>query len=94
MMPGASRARRKRAAVAEVAGRVAARTGVPEGEARVVVRTVLQAILGGLARGDTVQIRGFGTFGTRLARGRRRPFFRPAKRLREAVLAGKASAQR
>ncbi|MDE0104221.1 MAG: HU family DNA-binding protein [Bryobacterales bacterium] len=77
-------------------------------EAKVVISTVLDAVTSALARGESVQLRGFGTFGVRdrPARSyrnpqtggtvevpaRRRPYFKPAPVLRD--LAGSRPGRR
>jgi integration host factor subunit beta len=71
-------------------------------EAAVSVECVLDSMAGALKRGDKIEIRGFGSFGTRQRRARtgrnpntgarvkvpakRVPFFKPSKELRELVM--------
>ena len=74
---------------------------IPRREAKVVVETMLHSIVRALRAGDKVQIRGFGSFGTRRRAGRMArnpksgqavvvppkmiPFFKPSKELRELI---------
>ena len=51
---------------AEIAGRVAGRTGLGKSTAVVAVNTVFDAIGEALAAGEDVRIAGFGTFTTRI----------------------------
>lgn len=86
---------------AKIAELVKVQFRLTKAEAGAVVKTVLDGISGALAEGDSVKLRGFGTFGTRQqgrrtfrnprtgesveVGARRRPFFRPAQALRRAV---------
>ena len=74
---------------------------IPRKEAAVIVERILDSMVRALARGDKVEIRGFGSFRTRLRRAhvahnpktgarvevpaKRIPFFKPSKELRERV---------
>ena len=74
---------------------------IPRREAEVVVETMLQSIVQALRAGDKVEIRGFGSFGTRQRAGRMGrnpksgqavavppktiPFFKPSKEVRELI---------
>ncbi len=74
---------------------------IPRQEAEVVVETMLQSIVQALREGDKVEIRGFGSFGTRQRAGRMGrnpksgqavvvppktiPFFKPSKQVRELI---------
>ena len=92
---------------AEMADRLAARTGLSKAVAREAVDGVFAAIGDALANGEEVRIVGFGSFGTRsrLARTGRNPgteeaisvsastspTFKAGKTLRDAVKAGPGS---
>lgn len=81
--------------------------GYYKDQANVVVDEVLQIIRDALARGEQVQLRGFGTFEVKTRKGRsmknistgemwvssdsKIPTFRASNRLKEYVRAGKAS---
>lgn len=85
----------------EMISRLAARTGTSKAEARRLLETWIEAISHHLAVGDTVVLRGLGTFSTRetpARRGhrpsdgealdipaRRQVTFRPSQGLRDAV---------
>ena len=56
---------RERGNKSEIAGLVAARTGVGKSAAGDAVDAVFEAVPEALARGEEVRIAGFGTFGTR-----------------------------
>ena len=74
---------------------------IPQREAEIVVETMLQSMVRALRAGDKVQIRGFGSFGTRRRAGRigrnpksgqaiavppkMIPFFKPGKEVRELI---------
>ena len=74
---------------------------IPRREAEDLVETVLRSIVQALLGGDKVEIRGFGSFGTRRRSGRMRrnpntgaavevqaktiPFFKPSKKLLELI---------
>ena len=74
---------------------------IPRREAEVVVETMLRTMVRALRAGDKVEIRGFGSFGTRRRSGRMRrnpntgaavevpaktiPFFKPSKKLLELI---------
>ena len=86
---------------AELAIQVSRAVGVTRKEAQLIVATVLDSIVVTLREGDKVEIRGFGTFRTRMRRPRVArnprsgervvvpektvPFFKPSKSLRDAV---------
>lgn len=92
---------------AEIAGRVAVRTGAGIPVSAEVVDAVFEVIAEGLAGGEEVRIPGFGIFGTRSRPARTgrnprtgesvqvaastTPTFRAGKPLRDAVKAGKGS---
>jgi integration host factor subunit beta len=75
--------------------------GIPLKEADVVVRAIFDSIVRALRSGDTIEIRGFGSFRTRQRRARigrnprtgvrvevppkKIPFFKPSKELRELL---------
>jgi integration host factor subunit beta len=75
--------------------------GVPQKEAEAIVQYILDSMVHAIDRGDKVEIRGFGSFGTRPRGARigrnpktgarvevpakRIPFFKPSKELRELV---------
>ena len=74
---------------------------IPRREAEVVVETMLRTMVRALRAGDKVEIRGFGSFGTRRRSGRMGrnpntgaavevpaktiPFFKPSKKLLELI---------
>ena len=74
---------------------------IPRREAEIVVETMLRTMVRALRAGDKVQIRGFGSFGTRRRSGRMGrnpntgaavevpaktiPFFKPSKKLLELI---------
>ena len=74
---------------------------IPRREAEVVVETMLRTMVRALRAGDKVEIRGFGSFGTRRHSGRMGrnpntgaavevpaktiPFFKPSKKLLELI---------
>ncbi len=74
---------------------------IPQREAEIVVETMLQSMVRALRAGDKVQIRGFGSFGTRRRSGRMGrnpntgaavevpaktiPFFKPSEKLFELI---------
>ena len=84
------------------------RTGLPHHAAAVMVNTLFEAMTEGLARGERIELRGFGSFGVkrrtaRLGRNpktgasvtvaaKRIPFFRAGKELRCAVNGAAADA--
>ena len=92
---------------AEIAGRVADRTGAGIPVTTEIVKAVFEVIAEGLANGEEVRVTGFGIFGTRNRPARTgrnprtgesvkiaastMPTFRAGKPLREAVKAGKGS---
>jgi integration host factor subunit beta len=73
-------------------------------ESEEIIDTILGGIAGALHRGDRIEIRGLGSFGTRLRRARvgrnpktgarvdvaakRVPYFRPSRELKNLVNAG------
>lgn len=87
---------------AEMVAQVAREVLVTRKEANNIVETVLTSIVLSLRRGEKVEIRGFGSFRTRVRNGRMGrnprsgesvrvpaktvPYFKPSKQLREAVL--------
>ena len=92
---------------AEMADRLAARTGLSKSAAKEAVDGVLAAIGDARANGEEVRIAGFGTFGTRSRPARTgrnprtgeavsisastSPTFKAGKRLKDAVNAGPGS---
>lgn len=86
---------------AELAVQVSRAVGVTRKEAQLIVATVLDSIVDTLLKGEKVEVRGFGTFRTRMRRPRvgrnprsgervvvpakTVPFFKPSKSLRDAV---------
>ena len=92
---------------AEMADRLAARTGLSRAAAREAVGGVFAAIGDALANGEEVRITGFGTFGTRSRPARTgrnprtgeavsvsastSPTFKAGKTLKDAVKAGPGS---
>ena len=92
---------------AEIAGRVADRTGVGIPVTTEIVNAVFEVIAEGLASGEEVRVPGFGIFGTRSRPARTgrnprtgesvkvaastTPTFKAGKPLRDAVKAGKGS---
>ena len=92
---------------AEMADRLAARTGLSKSAAREAVDGVFAAIGDALANGEEVRITGFGTFGTRSRAARTghnprtgeeiaisastSPTFKAGKTLKDAVNAGSRS---
>jgi len=85
----------------EIIEHLARRLAISKAEARRIVHAHLEAISRHIAAGDTVVLRGFGTFGSKrthahkgylpntdteaLIPGHRRPFFRPSSRLKAEV---------
>ncbi len=85
----------------ELAERLATRLGVSKAEARRLIRAHLEAVAVHLTAGDSVVLRGFGTFEVRHTRahpgrlpgsdtatlipGHRRPHFRPSAALKTRV---------
>lgn len=85
----------------ELIERLATRLGVSKAEAKRLLHAHLEAIAGHLAAGDSVVLRGFGTFEIKrshahkgylpgadaeaLIPGHRRPHFRPSVRLKSEV---------
>ncbi len=83
---------------------------IPRQEAAALLEAVLQGIVQALREGDKVEIRGFGSFGTRRRPGRigrnpktaeavevppkRIPFFKPAKEVRELINSKEPAADR
>lgn len=86
---------------AEMAAQVARDVQVTRREADIIVETVLKSIVDSLLAGEKVEIRGFGSFRTRIRRARigrnpksgaevevppkTIPFFKPSKQLRDAI---------
>lgn len=86
---------------ADLVDRVAEIAGIPRGEAEVVVKTVLDAIVEALRAGDKIELRGFGSFRLRKRRprqgrnprtgdrvpvpGKAVPYFKPGKHLRDRL---------
>jgi nucleoid DNA-binding protein len=88
---------------------VAKELGVGENDARVVVDTFLDGLVGALGRAERVELRGFGTFGVRRRRPRvgrnprsgervhvpakTVPFFKPGRILKISLGLGKPGAK-
>jgi integration host factor subunit beta len=86
---------------AEIVRAVAGAIGVSLGDADVIVDVILGGITGASNRGDTVELRGFGTFTTRQRQAwvgrnpkngirvevppKRVPHFKPSKKLLEII---------
>jgi len=87
---------------AELIEEVARITESPRKEAAIIVEHILDTMVHAIARGDKVEIRAFGSFHTRQRRarivrnpqtgsrvevpGKRIPFFKPSRELREVVM--------
>jgi len=87
---------------AEMIAQLVQRLKISEKEATAILEHILTSLVRALERGDKVEIRGFGTFGTRQRRARvgrnpktgarvdvaakRIPFFKPSKELRDVVI--------
>src|SRR6202171_6001700 len=79
-------------------------TELPRKESEAVVETIFESIIGALQSGDSIEIRGFGSFRTRQMRARTGrdaktgarvevppkgiPFFKPSKELKNHVNGG------
>ncbi len=90
---------------AELVDELSRVSGVPKADAEKIVETVFERMAEALANGDTIELRGFGSFHIRTRRPRtgrnpktgatvevpakRAPLFRAGKEIR-AILAGKA----
>jgi integration host factor subunit beta len=86
---------------ADLIDKVSESLQIPYKEAAVIVELILDGIVRALGRGEKVEIRGFGSFRTRLRRSRigrnpmtgarveippkKIPYFKPSKELRELV---------
>ena len=86
---------------ADLIEKVVGAAELPRKEAVVIVECILNSMVRAIDRGDKVEIRGFGSFGTRQRRARigrnpktgvrvevpakRIPFFKPSKELRQLV---------
>ena len=85
----------------EVIEELAAELNIEIHEARDIVNTILTAMLDALVKGDSIQLRGFGTFSIRkyesyvgrnpktgeraTVKPKKLPFFKPGKHLAQAV---------
>jgi integration host factor subunit beta len=87
---------------ADLTALVSAAIELPLKDSEAVVQDILAAIVKALRRGDKVEVRGFGSFGTRERKGRvgrnpktgvrvevppkRIPFFKPSKEIRDLLM--------
>ena len=92
---------------ADLVERISEMAGVSKAEAEEVVKTVLDAIVEALRRGEKIELRGFGSFRIRKRRprqgrnpktgvkvhvpGKAVPYFKPGKELREMLNPGDAA---
>ena len=86
---------------ADLVEKIAERATLSKKDSETVVNTVFQCIIDSLARGDKVELRGFGSFRTRERRSRvgrnpktgdrvdvpekKVPFFKPGKNLKKLI---------
>ncbi|MCP4401318.1 MAG: integration host factor subunit beta [bacterium] len=86
---------------ADLVEKIAERATLSKKDSEIVVNTVFQCIIDSLAKGDKVELRGFGSFRTRDRRSRvgrnpktgdrvdvpekKVPFFKPGKNLKQLI---------
>lgn len=94
---------------AQLVEQVVRSTNLPLNESTAIVETIFESIVEALQRGDSIQIRGFGSFATRQRPARtgrnpktgtevkvpakRIPFFKPSKELKTHINGGAKAAQ-